>query len=72
MTLNQLIKKLQKIKAKTSGRQPVVVDVEEIRSADYSHPNINDVSEERISWAVDDSFVLEDGSERYKTVVVLK
>jgi len=75
VTVNQLIKKLEKIRDHHGKRLPVVVDMVGANNtrpdAIYSHVSVNNVDVEMIGWAVDDSFIREDGSERIRKVVTL-
>lgn len=75
MTVNQLIKKLERIRDQYGKRLPVCVDMvgaENSRPDDmYSHISVNTVDVEAIPWAKDDSFERADGSERIRMVVTL-
>jgi len=73
MTINQLIKKLEKIQKTHGKRIKVVVDIEGVENTndDYSHVNIETVDVETITWSVDDNAFLQNGEERLKTVVTL-
>ncbi|MCP3684564.1 MAG: hypothetical protein GY861_18005 [bacterium] len=74
MTINQLIKKLEKIRDKHGKRMPVVINTQAIKNwncDDYTHFNINDIAVEYILWAIDDNVILKDGSERYKKVCTI-
>lgn len=74
MTINQLIKKLEKIRDEHGKRLPVVINTQAIKnwnSDDYTHFDINDITVERILWAIDDNFILKDGSERTKLVCTI-
>lgn len=74
MTINQLIKALEKIQTKHGKRIRVVVDrlgVENSMPGEYSHCEVNTVDTDTIIWAINDSFELADGSERTRKVVVL-
>jgi len=73
MTINQLIKKLEKIREKHGKRIPVVVDRVGVDNAndDYSHVDVNTVDVESITWSVNDNIELQNGQERLKTVVTL-
>lgn len=74
MTINQLIKKLQKIEKEYGKRTVVVVCIEAIKNCTpdhLSHGNINEVQVETIVWEKDDCKYLADGSERMKTVAVI-
>lgn len=73
MTINQLIKKLQRLEKTVGKRMQVTVDVENVkrRADDMSHWQIDDIHWTTITWYKDDSCVLADGTERIKSVVVL-
>lgn len=74
MTVNQLIKKLEKIRDKHGKRLPIVINKEAINnwnSQDYTYADVNGVVVERILWAIDDCVTLKDGSERTKLVCTL-
>lgn len=72
MTVNQLIKKLEKVREKHGKRAAVVIDWKTFQNDDYSHTNVKDIEVEVIPWAKDDSFERADGTERLGTVVTLK
>jgi hypothetical protein len=71
MTVNQLIKKLQKIQDKYGKRTHVCLNIDKLKQYDndYSHRDIKNVSVESLLWEVEDSYFRTDGSERYKTIV---
>lgn len=72
MTINQLIKKLEKIQAKHGKRVTVVANLEAMRNStpdDFTHCTFKHVEFEMLPWAVEDSFELADGSERIRRVV---
>ena len=74
MTINQLIKKLEKIRDKHGKRMPVVINTQAIKNwnyDEYTHFGINDIAVEHILWAKDDNVFLADGSERYKKVCTI-
>ena len=76
MTVNRLIKELEKIQEKYGKRATVVIDMAELKCnqtimEEYSHWSISGAKYERILWSKDDSFVLADGSERTRAVVSL-
>lgn len=74
MTVNQLIKKLEKVREIYGKTVPVVVNKRGLENStpdDYSYGNVDSVEVETINWYKDDSCVLADGSERMKTVVTL-
>lgn len=75
MTINQLIKKLEKIRDEHGKRLPVCVDIVGVTNSRpdeiYSHIQVNTADVEIINWAKDDSFVREDGAERLRKVVTL-
>lgn len=76
MTVNQLIKKLEKIRDKHGKRVHVCIDVAECKVnrsifEDHSHWSASDVKVESIRWAVDDSYYLADGSERVRIVAAI-
>ncbi len=76
MTIQGLINKLEKAKKKLGKRARVTIDLREVRNGpgmaeEYTHWELNCLNTETIPWAVEDSFELEDGSDRQKTVVVL-
>ncbi len=76
MTIRKLIRLLEKAEKKIGPRARVTLDLNELRDSSrpfdgYTHWEINCFSTETIPWAIDDSFELEDGSERYRTVVVM-
>lgn len=71
MTINQLIKKLQKIQDKHGKRVTVCINTSETKnySADFSHHDLNVVEVDVIRWSKDDNYELADGSERMKKIV---
>lgn len=74
MTINQLIKKLQKIETKYGKRIKVCVNRADIANyhSDFSHHLLNVVEVECITWSKDDSTELANGQERLKTIVSVK
>lgn len=74
MTINQLIKKLEKIQKKYGKRLPVVIDMEgatNSQNPECSHMNVTTVDVEFLNWLKNDSFLTESGLERMKLVVTL-
>jgi hypothetical protein len=76
MTVNKLIKLLEKIQHEAGKRATVVIDLGEFKVNkglidSYSHYGVADVKHEVILWGIDDSFTLANGEERTKTVVSL-
>ena len=75
MTIRKLIRLLEKAEKKIGPRANVTVDFSEVKAgmtgSDHSHWTLNCFDVATIPWAIDDSFELEDGSERMRTVVVL-
>ena len=72
MTIKQLIKELQRLEKKVPRGTPVVIEHSNFGKTNYSHDNFDELQIENISWAIDDSFELADGSDRMKTVVTIK
>lgn len=73
MTVNSLIKKLQKIEKKYGKRIKVTVDIEHFRlmDGDFSHWAASDIGVQDIRWSKEDSYLRADGSERWITVAVI-
>ncbi len=75
MTINQLIKKLEKIRDKHGKRIQVCADINQLgecHNPDFSHITIGDASVETITWAVGDNRYLENGEERLRKIVTLE
>lgn len=74
MTINQLIKKLQKLEKECPRNTHVTVDWEEIKDLDYSYAPINKLSVEYCHMADGDGFLIytDDRKEAMRHVVVLK
>lgn len=74
MTVNQLIKKLEKIRDRHGKRVHVCIDMGEAKVnssiyTDYSHWSAGDVSVDYIRWEKEGSCELADGSERLRKIV---
>ena len=78
MTLNALIKKLQKLEKLAGSRAHVVLDLEAAKEMsvmlpEYSHLCLIDVDYEVIPWrSVDGEIYNKNGSEKVRRVVVFK
>lgn len=74
MTITKLINELEKFKKKHGPRTQVTIDKKgmlNLSREDYTHTGIQSVQSSSILWAVEDDVCRKDGSERWKTVVVL-
>lgn len=72
MTINQLIKKLEKIRDKHGKRLPVMADWDSFISDNYARLEVKSVGTEWISWYVEGSCELKDGSTRERFTVCLQ
>lgn len=74
MTVNQLVKELLNISKTVGPRTRVCVDWKRLYDIEtLSHPEIIEIETKTIPWRADNgSFEKSDGSERLRTVVVLK
>lgn len=75
MTINKLIKELQKLEKLHGPRAYVTIDKKGNRNLDlgdnYSHVSLQNVSSQSINWNIEGSSVLANGEERTRTVIVL-
>lgn len=72
MTVNQLIKKLYKLKQKIGPRTEVLIDWNTFVNIDHSHEHIMEIEFETIKWAIDGNSELANSNERLKRVITLK
>lgn len=76
ITINRLIKDLQKLKADVGPRAQVYFEVDSLRRVDHeqSHAPVSGVDTECINLVDGDGFIIKntDGSERVKTVVAIR
>lgn len=71
MTINQLIKKLQKIQDEHGKRIRICINTNKTKNynSDYSHHGLNVVEVEWINWSIDDNVYLKNGTERQRKIV---
>lgn len=75
MTISKLIKELEKLKSKVGPRTEVVIDLKGTQNSKldewHSYIKVNTIERDSVLWYVDDNCFLQDGSERYKSVIIL-